>query len=243
MSRAPWWGGFYERLIGIVKTSLSKVVGKSLLSFEELQEALIDVECFMNNRPLMYVGEECDQPVLTPNILMQGIPASFLEEDLEKVNYMDEDKLVTKRMIYLQKTREHLKKRWKNEYLHALQERHERHSAQNQRNFRPGSVVMTTDSLTSLKSRWTLGKVIGVIHGKDGVVRGLKIRSSSGYVIERPLQLVRDLEISGSGSESDHSLQESKNDRSPTKRCQPTRKAKEAAIKKIEDTATQEQEE
>ena len=243
MSRAPWWGGFYERLIGIVKTSLSKVVGKSLLSFEELQEALIDVECFMNNRPLMYVGEECDQPVLTPNILMQGIPASFLEEDLEKVNYMDEDKLVTKRMIYLQKTREHLKKRWKNEYLHALQERHERHSAQNQRNFQPGSVVMTTDSLTSLKSRWTLGKVIGVIHGKDGVVRGLKIRSSSGYVIERPLQLVRDLEISGSGSESDQSLQESKNDRSPTKRCQPTRKAKEAAIKKIEDTVTQEKEE
>ena len=156
---------------------------------------------------------------------------------------MDEDKLVTKRMIYLQKTREHLKKRWKNEYLHALQERHERHSAQNQRNFQPGSVVMTTDSLTSLKSRWTLGKVIGVIHGKDGVVRGLKIRSSSGYVIERPLQLVRDLEISGSGSESDQPQQESKNDHSPIKRFQPTRKAKEAAIKKIGDTATQEQEE
>ena len=84
---------------------------------------------------------------------------------------------------------------------------------------------------------------MGVIYGKDGVVRGLKIRSSSGYIIERPIQLVRDLEISGSGLESDQPQQESKNDHSPTKRCQPTRKAKEAAIKKIEDTATQEQEE
>ena len=243
LSRAPWWGGFYERLIGIVKTSLSKTIGKSLLNYDELKEALIDTECFMNNRPLMYVGDECDQPVLTPNILMQGIPANFLEEDLEKVNYMDEDKLVTKRMLYLQKTREQLKRRWQNEYLHALQDRHERHTAQNQREFQPGSVVMTTDSLTNFKSRWTLGKVIGVIHGKDGVVRGLKIKSSSGYVIERPLQLVHDLEISGSGSESDQPQQKSKNDCLPTKRCQSTRAAKEAAIQKIQDTATQEQEE
>lgn len=36
LSRAPWWGGFFERLIGTMKRSLAKVVGRSLLKFTEL---------------------------------------------------------------------------------------------------------------------------------------------------------------------------------------------------------------
>ena len=35
LEKAPWWGGFYERLIGIVKSSLKKVLQKSL-TYEEL---------------------------------------------------------------------------------------------------------------------------------------------------------------------------------------------------------------
>jgi hypothetical protein len=32
LSRAPWWGGFFERLIGIIKRCLSKVIGSCCLS-------------------------------------------------------------------------------------------------------------------------------------------------------------------------------------------------------------------
>ena len=39
MSRLPWWCGFFERLIGIMKQSLLKAVGKALLKFDELEEA------------------------------------------------------------------------------------------------------------------------------------------------------------------------------------------------------------
>ena len=83
MSRAPWWGGFFERLIGIKKTALTKKTGRALLQYHELEDVLLDVECFMNNRPLCYVGDEFDQSVLTPNILVRGSPASYLEEDTE----------------------------------------------------------------------------------------------------------------------------------------------------------------
>ncbi len=54
LSRAPWWGGFFERLVGVMKSSLSKVIGQALLTFEEMEEVLLDVECFMSNRPLCY---------------------------------------------------------------------------------------------------------------------------------------------------------------------------------------------
>ena len=53
VSRAPWWGGFFERLIGIMKRSLSKAIGRSLLTYQELEETLLDVETCMNNRPLL----------------------------------------------------------------------------------------------------------------------------------------------------------------------------------------------
>ena len=36
LENTPWWGGFYERLVGIVKGSLKKVLQKPLLTYEEL---------------------------------------------------------------------------------------------------------------------------------------------------------------------------------------------------------------
>ena len=35
------------------------------------------------------------------------------------------------------------------------------------------------------------------ITGKDGTVRGLKLKQGNGYIVERPLQLVCDLEVGG----------------------------------------------
>ena len=195
LSRAPWWGGFFERLVGIMKRSLSKSVGQSLLTYDEFKETLLDVECFMNDRPLIYVGDECVQPVLTPNLLIRDSPGQFMEEDIDKLNYTDEDVIVTKRMNYLRRTREQLRKRWQQEYLHALQERHTRNGDQNQLIPRSGSVVLITDSMNDKKPKWTLGKVIEKIYGKDKVVRGLRVKCGSGYTVDRPLQLVRNLEI------------------------------------------------
>ena len=37
LSRAAWWGGSFERLIGIMKRSLSKNVGNRMLTFTELE--------------------------------------------------------------------------------------------------------------------------------------------------------------------------------------------------------------
>ena len=34
MSGAPWWGGLFERLIGIMKNALSKTIGRVLLRFD-----------------------------------------------------------------------------------------------------------------------------------------------------------------------------------------------------------------
>ena len=58
LSRAPWWGVQFERLIGLVKRALYKSIGGGLLTWAELQDVLLDVEVALNNRPLSYVEDD-----------------------------------------------------------------------------------------------------------------------------------------------------------------------------------------
>ena len=72
LEKSPWWGGFYERFIAILKSALLKIVGSAKLNFEELHTVLVQIENMMNTRPLTYLSEEnCDEHI-TPSHLMYG---------------------------------------------------------------------------------------------------------------------------------------------------------------------------
>ena len=49
-----------------VKRVLYKSIGRASLTWNELEEVLLDVEVALNNRPLSYVEDEVLLPVLTP---------------------------------------------------------------------------------------------------------------------------------------------------------------------------------
>ena len=102
----------------------------------------MDTECCMNNRPLCYLGEEFEQPVLTPNVLLQGRPAPVLEEDLEGLNIGES---VTSHLKHLMKTKEHLRKRWIREYLYSFEKGKETASTKNT------EFVPLVDSIVVLK--------------------------------------------------------------------------------------------
>ena len=67
--RAPWFGAIYERLIGVMKKELVKLIGHSLLTYHELTTNLAQVEGIVNSRPLIQVGTE---EVLTPMNILTG---------------------------------------------------------------------------------------------------------------------------------------------------------------------------
>ncbi|CAG2192995.1 unnamed protein product [Mytilus edulis] len=68
---APWMGGFYERLIGIVKRCLRKTIGKLCLTNEQFRTLLAESEAVVNSRPLVYIGDD-----INSNIILT--PAHFL---------------------------------------------------------------------------------------------------------------------------------------------------------------------
>ena len=111
-------GGQFERIVGLVKQALFKVIGSSLLNWGEIEEVLLDLETTLNNGPLGYIEDDEQLPVLTPNVMMFGIPNCIPESNRD-----DEEVELIKRAKHLRKCKERLWARWSKEYVKALRER------------------------------------------------------------------------------------------------------------------------
>ena len=72
LEKAPWWGGFWERMVKSTKRCLKKVLKNARLSYDEFPTILIEVEAVLNSRPLAYVEAEGIEEALTPSHLMLG---------------------------------------------------------------------------------------------------------------------------------------------------------------------------
>lgn len=64
IEKAPWKGGFWERMNQLMKRCLRKSLGCTSMNFESLQTLLIEIEATINNRPLTYTHD--DEGVLYP---------------------------------------------------------------------------------------------------------------------------------------------------------------------------------
>ena len=65
--QAPWYGVFWERMIGITKTVVRKVLGRSFITLEALQTQVVEIEVVLNDRPLTYQSTDITDPEpLTP---------------------------------------------------------------------------------------------------------------------------------------------------------------------------------
>ena len=67
LSRAPWWGGQFERMIGLAKTAVRKTISNAYLTFDELKEVFLDVEIALTSKiPRKMQG--CDLELLDERV-------------------------------------------------------------------------------------------------------------------------------------------------------------------------------
>ena len=116
LSRAPWWGGQFERMIGLVKQAVYKTIGKGNLKWNELEEIISDIETTINSRPLCYVEDDIELPLLTPNVMLFGQPNVIPQQDPSAI----QDRELRKRAKYLRKCKDALWSRWSSEYVKSL---------------------------------------------------------------------------------------------------------------------------
>ena len=193
LERTPWWGGFFERMIGTVKRCLRKVIGKAKLSEDELRIILLEVESTINSRPLTYLYEELDSEALTPSHLLYGRRLSTLPVEITS---NENGNLYPKRYRYLVNKLKHFWNRWGKEYLVDLRENH-KIQGKGTVQVSIGDVVLVQDD-SAKRSLWRVGRIEEIIMGKDGAKRGAKVHIISRgrpEFISRPLQKLFPIEM------------------------------------------------
>ena len=161
------------------------MVGQSKLTYEKLLTVLSEIEMVINSRPLSYVSSDDLEEPLTPSHLLVGrrllnLPDDLLySEQLDDEDYSLNPEVPTKRMKFLHCTVSRFWTRWRKEYLlelrnsHTLTERDRR-----SREVSVGDVAIVFDDNQS-RGFWRLGLVMELIVGRDGHVRGAKVKVSS----------------------------------------------------------------
>jgi len=182
--KALWYGGYWERVIGLTKATLKKVLGKAHTSLLMLQTLVVEVEATLNDRPLTYISDDPRDPEpLTPSYLLYGRRITVLpyrtvtEEDTQDPDYRSFDNQMCKSARKLALLLKRFQTRWKHEYLTSLREFHMSHGNKQQR-IRVGDVVQIHDEGPRLN--WHLAVIEELITGKDGLVQVANIHTSTG---------------------------------------------------------------
>ena len=206
---APWQGGFYERLVGLVKRALRKG-GRKLLNFDEFVTFLAEVELMLNTRPLTYIGDDISSlQVLTPSSFLSGrsnIALPFDDADADDPLFMPTPASTTAASLRAQWTsvQHHLDavwSMWEREYLLALRELAAKSISSRSSIPRVGEVVFIADPAEPRRP-WALGKVTRLIESRsDKQVRAVALTTATRQEVHRPVNLLCPLELQSAPDE------------------------------------------
>ena len=205
VARAPFRGGFYERMFATIKAPLRRIVGKSVLQYDELLTVLLEIEHCVNDRPLTVVSNDPDELLpLKPNDLICGYrthsPLPEPGELLKKLKKI-EPIVFSQRWKHQQQILNDFWNRFRKEYLQELRSAHTAKPVES-RGIKVGDVVLL-DNPAASRSYWPIARVQEISGGEetDGKKRTCTIRLASGKAkkmieLKRPMQLLYPLDIS-----------------------------------------------
>lgn len=176
---APWHGGFYERLIALVKHCLKRTLDKHLLDDSKLHTVIKEIETILNTRPLTYVGSEPEHILRPINFLSLGNCIGVSSE----VPYFNEESEVKKIIIESWKRGQNIIsefiKMFTNQYLTELRNRKQVKHKQNRvvSNKIPeiGDIVQLRGE-SGNRTLWKTGKIVSIVKGKDGEIRVARVQ-------------------------------------------------------------------
>ncbi|XP_055840886.1 uncharacterized protein LOC129908443 [Episyrphus balteatus] len=177
---APHMGGLWEAGVKNCKSHLRKLGTSSKLTFEEFSTVLARIEACLNSRPISSMSNDSsDLLALTPGHFLRGSPLlAFPEHNLADANLS-----LINRWEKVKCLQQQFCRRWKDDYLKELHQRHKWQSPQEDIKLND-LVVVKNENLSS--TEWRLGRVVNVHPGPDGRVRVATLRTQLGE-ISRPV--------------------------------------------------------
>ena len=143
----------------------------------------------LNNRPLSYLEDDVQLPMLTPISVLNVNRNMMPEQEDHHISEKD----LRQRARYLRSCKEAVWKRWSSEYIRGFREQHSKVAGDQTK--QPNEEVVIIFEETQNRNIWKKEIVSILIRGRDEVVRGAKVRTGKG-VLERPIQHLYPLELS-----------------------------------------------
>ncbi|CAG9130976.1 unnamed protein product [Plutella xylostella] len=172
---APHFGGLWEAGVKSAKFHISRILGKTHLTYEELSSLFTQVEAILNSRPLCPLSPSPDDySPLTPAHFLIGrpftsLPAPCLLE--HNTNRLD-------RYERLEQYKQHFWQRWTKEYICELQQRTKWRVKC--KDLQLNDLVLLKDDSPPLN--WRLGRIEKLFPGSDGIPRVAEVATSRGIV-------------------------------------------------------------
>lgn len=174
-SYSPTFGGLWEAAVKSTKHHLKRTLQSQLLTYEQINTVLVEIECVLNSRPLIPLSSSDvnDYSYLTPGHFLIGSALTmYPENDVSNTpqNRLKYWKLCTQ-------LKQSFWKMWYKQYLNVLQNRPK------WLNVTPNVKV---DSLVILKEDnvptmcWPLARIVKLYPGHDGHVRAVEVKTANG---------------------------------------------------------------
>ncbi|XP_076384469.1 uncharacterized protein LOC143263256, partial [Megalopta genalis] len=178
---SPHFGGLWEGAAKSAKYHLTRVIGDQRLTFEELYTLLTQIESCLNSRPLSPLSSDpTDLNPLTPEHFLIGTALTTLPSpDLRDIK----DTRLNRYQL-IQQMVQHFWQRWQRECIQQLQQRHKWQHSTTSKLAVDSLVIIREDNLPPLQ--WSMGRIVQVHPGTDGVIRVATVRTSTG-TIKRPV--------------------------------------------------------
>ncbi|XP_054715303.1 uncharacterized protein LOC129224780 [Uloborus diversus] len=172
---SPHFGGLWEANIKSTKKLLLKVTKSSVLTFEELNTLIVQIEAILNSRPICPLSSDpTDLQPLTPGHFLVGAPLLSIPENDTALDSLS----LPSRWVMIQKLRKDFWNRWSKEYLNSLQTRGKWRQAT--ANLKVGQLALLKDNCSTTPLNWTLCRIEKVYLGEDGKARVADVRTPAG---------------------------------------------------------------
>ena len=168
-----------------------------MLTYEELETVLCEIEGSINARPLVYQSADDLGQAISPFHVIYG--QNVLNNKGEPVNVTSDT--IDDCLRYVQKSISDQWKRFYKTYLNELRQHHIYGTRSLKKaDLSTNDVVVIKDDVPVPRSQWRLGRVTKLIKGQDGQVRGAELavvtpNQERSVFVRRPVQKLIPLEI------------------------------------------------
>lgn len=189
--RAPWFGAFFERMVGVSKRVLQQTQLRHSSNMDDIRTIVSQVEAIVNSRPLIEADDD-GRVALTPAHFLTGT-SLLATPPFPGLNKEPVQGSLLKHYEALCETRALLQSRLQKEYLVELRKHHRVRNPT--RAPRIGEQVLVSGEEGFEKDRfaWPIARIMDLMPDADGHIRRA-IVEVAGRTLERPVKSLIPLE-------------------------------------------------